>query len=140
DKINVAIARMPGGNSAHYARDLKPIPAEAITLAFAKLQGGDETRPVLDDLFSSGWQNEINGPLKVFWQRPELQMIHLVRFLIQLGALKSDREHDRRVLSYGFWLETLLPVYHRMHPEVGLRELGAAFAAAGLDPRRIGAG
>ena len=140
-KVNAAIAkinaRLPG---APHARVVKLISHDTIRTSFALMQTAEKGEGIFSDLFYAIWKREITDPIHEFWQRPELNLVHLVRFLIQLGALRADRQHDRGVFSYGYWLEHLLPVFRRTHPEVGLRELGAAFTAVGLDARRIAFG
>ncbi len=139
-QINTSIARVLGGTTPQYRRnDLKPVSAEDIRRGFAMLQGG-ETRTVFLGLAYFGMDKEYQQSLGAFWQRPELQPAHLVRFLVMVGALRRGDQHDNRILSYGYWMESLVPVYRRTHPTVGLRELGAAFPAAGLESRRLGGG
>ncbi len=120
-------------------KDIKPIPDSAIKEGLASLASGQPSR-ILGGLSGAFYKKEILEPLIAFWQRPELQPVHLVRFLVAVGALNPEGEHDRRILAYGYWLETLLPAYRRTHPEAGLRELAAAFSAAKLDPARISRG
>lgn len=139
-QINASIARVLGGTTPQYGRnDLKPVSAEDIRRGFAMLQGG-ETRTVFLGLAYFGMDKEYQQSLGAFWQRPELLPAHLVRFLVMVGALRRGDQHDNRILSYGYWMESLVPVYRRTHPTVGLRELGAAFPAAGLESRRLGGG
>jgi hypothetical protein len=140
NQINAGIPRVLARNSqGYYDRDLKIVDAGTINKAFSALSES-EVLPVLNNLFYSAWHKEISEPFKVFWQRPELQPIHLVRFLIQVGALKPRKAGDRPILFFGNWAEILIPAYRQTHPEVGLRELGAAFSASGLDPASIGEG
>ena len=127
-------------NPNHYgAKNLKPFSDAAVRQAFAELAEGQGT-PILNGLPPVLCIKEACSPLKAFWQRPELQQVHLVRFLIQTGGLKPDSEENDRYGLFGYWLETLVTPYHRAHPDLGLRELGAAFTAAGLNPARIGRG
>jgi hypothetical protein len=138
--INFTIAQGPGGGN-RLSGNWKPIAADTVAEAFVALQRGPEGgKAWLQELFAASYQTVLSAPFKGFWERPELQPIHFVRFLMQVGALKSDREQHAKIVTHGFWLESLLPVYRRAHPEVGLRELGAAFTAAGLDAKRIAQG
>jgi hypothetical protein len=140
-KVNAAIARFNASQvGKQHPRTMKPVSADAIHKTFVSMQAGERAEGILSDLFSALWQREVSDPIRDFWQRPELTLVHLVRFLIHLGALRADRDHDRGIFSYGYWLEELIPVFRRTHPEAGLRELGAAFTAAGLDAGRIGFG
>ncbi len=139
-KLNDAIVKLNAAQTGkQHPQKLKPVAFDTIRKSFAALQdGGGEG--ILSDLFHILWQRELNEPIREFWQRPELTLVHIVRFLVQVGALRADRQHDRGVFSYGYWLEQLMPTFRRTHPEAGLRELGAAFTAAGLDSQRIGTG
>ncbi len=138
--VNDAVSHLSTKSTPYLAaKNLQPVPADAIANGFAALAAGQPSR-ILGALTILAHHKEIVEPLKTFWQRPELQPIHLVRFLIEAGALNPDGEHDRRIFTYGFWLEALLPAYRRTHPETGLRELAAAFSAAKLDPARISRG
>ncbi len=139
--VNAAIARFNAGLASQPNHMVaKQVSADAVHRSFALMQVGGKNQDLLKELFHISWRRELSDPIRVFWQRPELSLIHLVRFLILLGALRGDRQHDRGVFSYGYWLEQLMPLFRRAHPEAGLRELGAAFSAAGLDAQRIGAG
>lgn len=140
-RVNAAIAKFSASQAGkQHARAMKQVSADAIRKSFALMQAGEGGEGILSDLFLVSWQRELSDPIREIWQRPELSLIHLVRFLIHLGALRTDRQHDRGVFGYGYWLELLIPIFRRVHPEAGLRELGAAFTAAGLDARRIGSG
>lgn len=139
-KVNAAIVKFNASQAGkQHARAMKQVSGDAVSKTFALMQAGGGGS-ILNDLFHVSWQRELSDPFREFWQRPELNLVHLVRFLIHLGALRTDRQQDRQILSYGYWLETLLPFFRRTHPDAGLRELGAAFTVAGLDARRIGAG
>ncbi|HAB18526.1 MAG TPA: hypothetical protein DCE44_19055, partial [Verrucomicrobiales bacterium] len=140
-RVNAALAKSATGQPTGYRPGgLSPVSAGAIQKAFLAIQREGKTEPVLGGLLHASWMKEVCEPIKEFWQRPELSLVHLVRFLIHVGALQTDRQQDRQILSYGYWLETLLPAFRRTRPDIGLRELGAAFTAAGLDARRIGTG
>ncbi len=138
-KVNDGITRINASASGRQQGKLQPIPKHVGATAFAAWAGG-KVKANLSSIFHASWTKEIATPLKAFWQRPELQPVHLVRFLIQVEALKPDDEQHARVFSYGYWLEGMIPAYRRTHPELGLRELAAAFAAAGLNPDRVGRG
>ncbi len=139
--VNAAIARFNAGLASQPNHMVaKQVSADAVHRSFALMQTGGKKEDLLKELFHVSWKRELSDPIRSFWQRPELELLHLVRFLILVGALRGDRQHDRGVFSYGYWLEQLMPLFRRAHPEAGLRELGAAFTAAGLDARRIGAG
>jgi hypothetical protein len=138
DKVNAGIAQLNAARPAKYRNlDIPLVSADAIRKAFADLQGG-RVEPVLSCLLYEGWHKEISEPLKPFWQRSELHLAHLVRFFIQVGAVPLEPGPNSRFVSNGFWLATFIGAFHRTHPEAGLRELGAAYTAAGLDARRIG--
>ncbi len=140
-KANAAIVKLNASQAGKpHLQAIRQVSAAAICETFAFMQTGEGTEGILTDLFRASFHRELSGPFCEFWQRPELSLVNLARFLIHLGALRKDRQYDRGVVSYGYWLETLLPVFRRAHPEVGLRELGAAFTAAGMDARRIGVG
>ncbi len=127
-------------NPNHYGtRNLKPFSNAAIRQAFEELAEGQGS-PILNNLPPVLCIKEACAPLKAFWRRTELQQVHLVRFLIQTGGLKPDSEQNDRYSLFGYWLESLVTPYHRAHPDLGLRELAAAFTAAGLNPARIGQG
>jgi hypothetical protein len=139
-QINACIARMLGGTAPrHHRQDLKPVTPEGVRKGFAMLQGG-ETKTVFLGLAHFGMEKEYQQSLSEFWQRAELQPAHLIRFLVMVGALRRGDQEQHGVLSYGWWMEFLVPIYRRTHPEVGLRELGAAFPAAGLSSARLGYG
>ena len=95
------------------------------------MQTEGKTEPVLASLARSAWVVDVVTPIKQFCPRPELELIHMVR----LAVILSD---PRRAETRAHWLRNLLPAFRRAHPEAGLRELGAAFTAAGLEPRLIG--
>lgn len=140
-EVNAAIARLNAGLAGKPNHMVaKPVSGDVVRRSFALMQSGGKNEDLLKEIFHVSWKREVSDPIRSFWQRPELGLIHLVRFLILLGALRGDRELHRGVFSYGYWLEQLMPLFRRAHPEAGLRELGAAFTAAGLDPRRIGFG
>lgn len=139
-KLNSELAVLSTAKQKGYLEYPKPLSEQSLQEAWAGLQNGADHKAILGALFEAGWRGNIREHLFRFWRFPELKPIHFVRFLIQVGALKSDGEHVPRYLSYGFWLETFFPVYQRAHPEMGLREFAAAFSAAGLDPKRIGLG
>ncbi len=138
-KINAAIAAMLAGPHGNYYRNLNSVTVDVINQSFAMLQGKTTTKPVLTGFIYCASDKAFKEALSEFWQRPELQATHLVRFFLLVGSLRFG-EHDRGVLSYGSWLETLLPGFRRAHPEFDLRGLGAAFKGAGLESRRLGAG
>ena len=138
DLVNHEITKIQTTNSQHYhAKSLKPLSVKTIERAFDELQGGECGKP-LEPLATGLVFGPIANLLKTFWQRPELQQIHLVRFLIQAGGLKPDSSADDRYALFGHWFELVVVAYHRAHPEAGLREFGAAFTAAGLDSARLG--
>ncbi|HEY2082263.1 MAG TPA: DUF4132 domain-containing protein [Verrucomicrobiae bacterium] len=140
-KINDAITKLNAGQAGKkYGPVFKHAPASALEKSFALMQAGEAQEGILKDIFNIFGQRELIEPIREFWQRPELNLLHLVRFFIHLGVLRIERHDDRGIFSYGYWMEQLMPVFRRAHPDVGLRELGAAFTAAGLDPRRIGIG
>jgi hypothetical protein len=140
DQINRGITHVQAANAKnHYAKDLQPVSVAAIQQSFAELAGG-KCGCTLKNIAAALVFKETSAPLKTFWQRPELQQVHLVRFLIQTGGLPPDSEANDRYSLFGHWLETFVVVYHRAHPNVGLREFGAAFTAAGLNSARIGKG
>ena len=140
EQINATIARLLAGPSPRYhGNELKPVALADIRRGFAMLQGG-ETKTVFLGLAYFGMNKEYQKSLVEFWQRPELHPAHLIRFLVMVGSLRRGDQQDQRVLSYGYWMESLMPIYRRSHPEVGLRELGAAFPAAGLTSGRLGGG
>lgn len=139
-KVNDGIARVINTNSPQHKyvnRNLKTIPQNAIDQAFEALASG-LPGAILGGLIYSSHNKEMLDPLRAFWERPELQAVHLVRFLLEAGALSPEAPQDRQLLAYGFWSETLFVAYRRTHPETGLRELAAAFTAVGLDAGRIG--
>lgn len=139
--VNAAIATLSAGLAGkpnHMV--MKQVSPDVVRRSFALIQTGGKNEDLLKEIFHISWKRELSDPIRIFWGRPELGLVHLVRFLILLGALRVDRQHDRGVFSYGYWLEQLVPLFRRAHPEAGLRELGAAFRAVGLDLRRIGAG
>jgi hypothetical protein len=140
-EVNAAIARLNAGlarKSNHMVA--KPVSADAVRRSFALMQNGGKNEDLLKDLFCVCWKRELGDPIRHFWERPELGVIHLVRFLILMGALRVERQRDYGMFGSGYWLEPLMPLFRRAHPEVGLRELGAALTAVGMDPRRIGYG
>ena len=138
--INAAIARRHAGSAPRgFHQDVKPVTTQDIAQGFAMLQGG-ETKTVFFGLAYLGMDKEYQQSLSEFWQRPELQPAHLVRFLVMVGSLRRGDADEHHILSYGMWMESLVPVYRRTHPEVGLRELGAAFRDAGLSSARLGHG
>ncbi len=135
-KVNAAITKHNVGQGGKLPA-IKPVKPEAVHKAFEGMQTGEGKASIFGEMMYGASQAEY-GPIREFWQRPELDLLHLVRFLIQLGSVGADRRQDRHILSFGFWLETLLPLFRRTHPQAGLRELGAAFTAAGLEATRIG--
>ena len=142
DKVNAGITQALTNQSTYYVGHLKNIPNATIRVAFQQLQGGTERKlqPLLADIGTAAWIKELKDSLCAFWQRPDLAPVHLVRFLILIRSLLPDEQQSTHVVAYSHWLDTLLPPYRRTHPEVGLRELGAAFESAGLDVRRLGEG
>jgi hypothetical protein len=140
-KVNAAIASCNASQTGkQHPHVMKPVSSNAIRKSFALMQTDGKNEAVLNDLFHTAWQREASNPIREFWQRPELSLVHLVRFLIHIGSLRTEQQHDRGILSYGNWLEQLMPAFRRTHPDSGLRELGAAFTVAGLDSVRIGVG
>src|SRR5262249_44129927 len=138
-KVNAAIAKMNANQAGkQHGQASKPISPDIVKKSFALLQTGANKDRLLEALFYFGGQKETSEPFVEFWQRPELLLVHFVRFLFQVGGLRTDSAQHYQVLSYGYWLEKLLPAYRRTHPEVGLRELSANFTAAGLDPKHVG--
>ncbi len=138
DQINSGITQLlTTNNKNHYVKDLKQVPANLVKQTFAELAQG-ECGCTLNTVGTGMVFKEISDPLKTFWQRPELHVVHLVRFLMQTGGLQPDVLANDRHYLLGHWLETLLITFYRAHPEVGLRELGAAFTVAGLNSSRIG--
>jgi hypothetical protein len=138
-KVNAAISKRNANQAGKpHGHATKTISPDVVTKCFALLQTGSNKDRILHELFPFGWQKEFCDPLAEFWQRPELLLVHFVRFLFQIGGLRTDMANKYQVLSYGYWLEKLLPAYRRTHPEVGLRELSANFASAGLDSKHIG--
>jgi hypothetical protein len=138
EKVNSAVERQRAENLSRVkTTNLNTLSPDVIAMAFRGLQEpGDAVEP-LSVLFRSWYGTPVAEALKVFWQRPELQPIHLVRFVIQIGALQSDRPARP---AYVFWFDKLFSCYRRTHADVGIRELAAAFTAAGLDAAQIGAG
>src|SRR6185369_3821578 len=114
-QINAAIARI---SMQHQRNDLKPVSAEDVRKGFATLQGGGETKTVFLGLAYFGMDKEYQQSLSAFWQRPELHPAHLIRFLVAVGSLRRGDQQNHRVLSYGYWMESLVPVFRRAHPEV----------------------
>jgi hypothetical protein len=138
-KVNTAIAKINTAQAnTRHSRSINPVSADLVNKSFALLQTGASNDRILENLFHLLSQKEFSDPLAEFWQRPDLLLVHLVRFLFQIGGLRTDMANNYHVLSYGYWLEKLLPAFRRTHPEVGLRELSANFTAAGLDPKHIG--
>lgn len=139
EKVNGGINQLKAKQTRQYFGKLKPVGWDLVERAFRVLQQvNTEDKQLLKHLVYAGWYKEVADPFGVFWSRPELQSIHLVRFLVQVGALRAGNGHDRKTKSYGSWMEKLFPIFHRAHPQVGLRELAFAFQAAGLDPDSIG--
>jgi Domain of unknown function (DUF4132) len=72
--------------------------------------------------------------LQAWMNLPDLSLLHAFRLLILLGYfdLKFRRQH----LGHRFF--KLLNLYHRAHPNQGLRELAAVLKTLGLDPDQLG--
>ena len=136
-KVNAAIGQfLAGKRTGFYSSHIAVLPVDSVRNGFKMLQGEAEVEPVFGDAgFFSMHMMESYAP---FWQRPELALVHLVRFFLEVGAIRPDEDVRDRFLGYGSWLERLLPVYFSTHAQVGLRDLAAAFGAAGLEPRRVG--
>jgi hypothetical protein len=133
-KVNAAIAKMSAGQTGR-GRGAKTVLPDVIKKSFALLQTGAGKERILEDLFHFSWRREASDPIVEFWQRPELLLVHLVRFLYLVGGLRADMPQEHHIVSYGSWLEKLLPAFRRAHPEIGLRDLSATW---GLDPKHIG--
>ena len=137
DQVNRLIGRLMQEKSPHlHRRNLTTLPPELIDRAFRSLQGPDRVESLLaNSLIGVQVGREVTEAFKAFWQQSELDTVHYVRFLILIGVLRYERSAFQ---AYGPWVETLFRAFRRTHPDVGLRELGAAYAAVGLDAGRIG--
>jgi HEAT repeat protein len=138
-EFNSAVSKFNASQAGRpHAHALELVPPGDVRKGFEQLQAGATPVCMFRKLPYLWWRKELAGAFLEFWRRPELNLVHLIRFLMSVGGLKSDADHHSTVLSYGHWLETLFPACRSAHPELGLRELGAAFRACGLDPKRIG--
>lgn len=138
EQVNCGIMQVLATNKRFPPKNLKTVSGAVVRQAFGELAGG-KCGSTLQDIGSGVGFKEVYEPLTKYWQRPELQPVHLVRFFVQTGLLQLVDDGNRYYL-FVHWLEVLLAAYYKAHPEFGLRELGVAFAAAGLDPARIGKG
>src|SRR5262249_34183378 len=133
-KVNAAIAKMSASQTGR-GHIIKPISPDVMKKAFASLQTGAGKDRLLEPLFPFSWQREVSDPIAEFWTRPELLLVHLIRFLHMVGGLRADMPEHHHILSYGNWVEKLLPAFRRTHPQIGLRELAATW---GLDYKYMG--
>src|SRR5689334_14945428 len=92
--VNAALAR-----NSHGAR---PISTPAIQQAFAAMQREGRIEPLLGSLAYAAWQKDLADAIRQFWARPELKLVHLVRFVLLAGQLRGDY-----AVGYSHWLETL---------------------------------
>jgi hypothetical protein len=141
-KVNAGIASINAGQAGKsHAQTLAPVTPDAVRRSFELMQSGSvENQVTVASLTYGACHSEAGEPIRKFWQRPELHLIHLVRFLVQIGWLRSASEGQWGDSPFSYWSNNLISVFQRAHPDAGLRELGAAFTAAGLDARRIGVG
>jgi hypothetical protein len=141
-KVNAGIAKVNAGQAGKpHAQTIAPVAPAAVRRSFALMQSGSaENKVIFASLTYGACHPEAGEPIRQFWQRPELRLIHLVRFLVHLGWLRSASEGQWGDSPFSYWSGNLISVFQRAHPDAGLRELGAAFTAAGLDARRIGLG
>lgn len=138
-KVNAAITQHNAAQAGKpHPHALKPVSIDEIQKSFERIQIGGKNDPIFGELSYAAWNREISDAIKEFWQRPELNLVHLVRFLIHLAALRSGVREDDRYFLYSQWMQVLFPIFSRTHPETGLRELAAAFTTVGLDSRRLG--
>ncbi len=141
-KVNAAIAKINACQAGKpHCQPLAPVAPDAVQRSFALMQSASADHVVIFPTLTYGaCHPEAGEPIRRFWQRPELRLIHLVRFLVQIGWLRASSTGQWGESTSSYWSDNLISVFHRAHPEEGLRELGAAFTAVGLDARTIGVG
>src|SRR5262249_11470828 len=82
------------------------------------------------------WSDGAWKPIKAFLTRPELKLIHAIRFLYLVGMIDPTRERADWMLGWKFG--ELLDHYRKSHAPFDLRELAAAFTTFGMDSRAVG--
>lgn len=96
-------------------------------------QRGTGRSLAIQKLFFVSYEPKDWAPLFRFLARPELLPIHCVRLAFLVGEI--EREGDSE--SFRFQAANLFGAYFRAHPQVGFREMSAAFAAAGFHPQTL---
>ncbi|MDQ3625314.1 MAG: hypothetical protein M3463_23015, partial [Verrucomicrobiota bacterium] len=137
-EINKGLARLAKSPQPWHANyNLKPVRPQTIDKAFALLQ-----RPlpasidVAPEQFSYGsWLPESKA-LATFWARPELSMVHLLRFCLLAGLFNN--RHDPMAPMIPGMFKQCLENFRETHPGTGMRELAAGLNAVGLDPEMPG--
>jgi hypothetical protein len=84
---------------------------------------------------STDWRWRIEpADVKKFLDHPEIDLVHVVRFLAAAGFIDASK----RGLGRGAEVDTYLRHFRASHAlQFGLREVGAAFRASGLDSNLI---
>ncbi|HEY1173104.1 MAG TPA: DUF4132 domain-containing protein [Verrucomicrobiae bacterium] len=118
-------------------KPLKQATAEDIVRGFQMLRGEIQALPVFPCYFYLGLDSRCKAPLCLFWERAELRPVHLMRFFVLTGALYSS---SSQLWFEGSLAQTLIPLFRRTRPDVGLKELGEGLAEAGRPSDLVGKG
>ncbi len=116
----------------------KPFTPAAVDELFRLLQEPLPARDKRGDEFSRLFQIGVDTPkaLSPFFRRPEIKLLHLLRFLVLSGVVDPNRKEKHYALSW--WFDTAVNDYRRHHEKFGLRELAAVLDAVGVDKKVLG--
>lgn len=128
EEINRWISHSPGE---------RKIPEEIVRQVFESMRTGQGLHPVLKDVGNHCWEKEVVLALRTFMRRPEVRLIHVLRFLKQAKELTTRPGEG---VCHSRWLAQLLPDYFGAHPTEGLRELEAALSTVGIDSGSLALG
>lgn len=80
------------------------------------------------------WNKSVIDETKKFLERPALELIHMVRFMVLTGIIQLTNEN---YLSWNF--EEFIKHYRKTHEnKFGLRELAHVFRSTGINPKSLG--
>lgn len=118
--------------------DPPAVTKQALDLVFAQMQAQTLAPGALRMAWapSRDWRWRLDeADANRFLEHPELDLVHVVRFLAATGLIDSWDRGFRQ----GVMVDRHLRHFRRSrHLEFGLREVGAALAASGIDPELIG--
>jgi hypothetical protein len=137
-KARILVERSRAQNPKWRVPDLEPVDDVTVDRIIARLgawrvspeDAGAIWTPTKD------WRWRLDeSDVRVFLELPELDLVHVVRFLAAIGVI----DKGGRALRAAVGVDRYLRHYQAVRKErFGLRELAAAFRVSGLDPAAIG--